>query len=99
MSDLTLSTPPATASRPDVVTHTLWGAISSRLVIAVPYLWLLVLFLVPFLIVFKISLSQTAIAMPPYTPTFDLSAGISGLWEGIREFSFDNYLWLVDDTL
>ena len=99
MSDLTLSTPPATASRPDVVTHTLWGAISSRLVIAVPYLWLLVLFLVPFLIVFKISLSQTAIAMPPYTPTFDLSAGISGLWEGIREFSFDNYLWLVDDPL
>ena len=99
MSDLTLSTPPATASRPDVVTHTLWGAISSRLVIAVPYLWLLVLFLVPFLIVFKISLSQTAIAMPPYMPTFDLSAGISGLWEGIREFSFDNYLWLVDDPL
>ncbi|MCR5858430.1 ABC transporter permease subunit [Mesorhizobium sp. J428] len=99
MSDLSTSLPQATVPRPDVVTHTLWGAISSRLVIAVPYLWLLVLFLIPFLIVFKISLSQTAIAMPPYTPTFDLSAGISGLWEGIREFSFDNYLWLVDDPL
>ena len=44
----------------------------SRLVIVVPYLWLLFFFLVPFVIVFKISLSQTAIAMPPYTPVLDL---------------------------
>ena len=33
--------------------------------IATPYFWLLALFLVPFLIVFKISLSDTAIAIPP----------------------------------
>ena len=44
------------------------SAVASRLVIIVPYLWLLVFFLVPFIIVFKISLSQTAIAMPPYVP-------------------------------
>ena len=36
-----------------------------RLVIIVPYLWLLFFFLVPFVIVFKISLSQSAISMPP----------------------------------
>ena len=48
------------------------GRLVDRLVIVVPYLWLLFFFLVPFLIVFKISLSQTAIAMPPYTPVFDL---------------------------
>ena len=48
----------------------------SRLVIIVPYLWLLVFFLVPFVIVFKISLSQTAIAMPPYTPALRLADGI-----------------------
>ena len=43
--------------------------------ILVPYLWLLALFLVPFGIVFKISLSDTALAIPPYLPTLDLSAG------------------------
>jgi len=72
------------------------AAITSRLVIAVPYLWLLFFFLVPFFIVFKISLSQTAIAIPPYTPVVD---GISDLFSKIGEFSFDNYLWLIEDPL
>ena len=39
-----------------------------RFVIAVPYLWLFLFFLVPFLIVFKISFSEVRIAMPPYAP-------------------------------
>jgi putrescine transport system permease protein len=74
-------------------------SITSRLVILVPYLWLLVFFLVPFLIVFKISLSTTAIAMPPYEPVFDLAEGLAALWEGISQFTVDNYLWLLDDSL
>ena len=37
-------------------------------VVAVPYLWLLVLFLIPFLIVLKISFAEQDIAIPPYTP-------------------------------
>ena len=41
------------------------------LVVAVPYAWLLVFFLAPFLIIFKISLSDYATAMPPYTPVVD----------------------------
>ena len=41
-------------------------AITNRLVIIIPYLWLLGLFLVPFLIVLKISLSDTAVAIPPF---------------------------------
>ncbi len=48
------------------------------LVIAVPYFWLLVLFLAPFLIVLKISLSDPAIAQPPYVPVLDLSQGPCG---------------------
>ena len=44
--------------------------------VAVPYLWSLLFFLAPFLIIFKISLSQTAIAMPPYVPVFNGLAGI-----------------------
>jgi putrescine transport system permease protein len=74
-------------------------AVAGRLVIAVPYLWLLLFFLIPFVIVFKISLSQTAIAMPPYVPVFDLSEGISGLSASLRELSFENYLWLTEDAL
>ena len=70
-----------------------------RLVILVPYLWLLVFFLVPFLIVVKISLSQIAISMPPYIPTFSLAEGWAGLVDAFRQFSFDNYLWLTEDDL
>ena len=43
--------------------------------IIIPYVWLLVFFLAPFFIVLKISLSDAAIAIPPYVPTFDFSAG------------------------
>jgi putrescine transport system permease protein len=67
--------------------------------ILVPYLWLLALFLVPFLIVFKISLSDIALAIPPYTPTLDLSEG----WQGIRDFvsrlDFENFVFLTTDDL
>jgi putrescine transport system permease protein len=75
------------------------SAITDRLVILVPYLWLLFFFLIPFFIVFKISLSTTAIAMPPYTPVLGMGDGISGLMSQISEFSFDNYLWLTQDAL
>jgi putrescine transport system permease protein len=69
-----------------------------RLVVVVPYFWLVLFFLVPFLIVLKISLSQTAIAQPPYTPVLDLAAG----WQRVKDFlaalSLDNYLLLLTDT-
>lgn len=71
----------------------------NRLVIAIPYAWLLLLFLVPFIIVLKISLSAPAIAMPPYIPAFDLADGAAGFWAGVRKFSFDNYAWLTQDAL
>jgi putrescine transport system permease protein len=65
-------------------------------VIAVPYLWLLMFFLVPFVIVFKISLSDYATAMPPYVPTMD---GLSSLWDNIRAFDFENYAFIASDEL
>jgi putrescine transport system permease protein len=68
-------------------------------VIAVPYLWLLIFFLAPFLIVFKISLSEIAIAQPPYTPAFDLLEGIGAMWEKARTFTADNYAILFSDSL
>jgi len=72
------------------------GSLTRAAVIAIPYLWLLVLFLAPFLIVFKISLSQDVVAQPPYAPQLDLAAG----WEGIKDFlgglSFGNYAYVLD---
>ena len=46
------------------------GYSGRTLVTGVPYLWLLLFFLVPFLIVLKISVSQMQMAMPPYEPLF-----------------------------
>ncbi|HKL46638.1 MAG TPA: ABC transporter permease subunit [Roseovarius sp.] len=67
--------------------------------ILLPYLWLLALFLVPFIIVLKISLSDIALAIPPYTPTLDVSEG----WRGIRDFfaglDFENFVFLTTDDL
>ncbi|KMK65828.1 ABC transporter permease subunit [Puniceibacterium sp. IMCC21224] len=67
--------------------------------IALPYLWLLCLFLIPFLIVLKISLSDTALARPPYMPQLDLAAG----WEGVRAFfgdlDLENFWFLTTDDL
>ena len=68
-------------------------------VIGAPYIWLLLFFLVPFFIVFKISLSDVATAIPPYTPTLDLSGG----WEAIKTFfselDFENYSFIANDPL
>jgi putrescine transport system permease protein len=69
------------------------------LVVLIPYIWLLILFLIPFAIVLKISLSQTAVAQPPYTPVIDLAAGWQGILDAVREFSVDNYVWLTEDAL
>jgi len=64
------------------------------LVIAVPFLWMLLFFAVPFAIALKISFASAAIAMPPYT---DLVS-----WAGDKlEVSINtaNYLYLVRDSL
>ncbi|PDT03119.1 putrescine/spermidine ABC transporter permease [Rhizobium chutanense] len=71
----------------------------NRLVITIPYAWLLLFFLAPFFIVFRISLSTTAIAMPPYEPVFSLADGWAGLWSKIGELSLDNYTYLTEDSL
>ena len=68
-------------------------------VIAVPYLWLLIFFFAPFLIVLKISFSEIAIARPPYAPTFGLLDGLGVIWEKVQTFSVDNYSILFEDSL
>ncbi len=65
-------------------------------VIAAPYVWLLLFFLVPFFIVFKLSLSDTARAMPPYVPVFDWSLGLSAFFS---QLDFENYQFIFSDSL
>jgi putrescine transport system permease protein len=64
-------------------------------VIAVPYLWLLMFFLVPFAIVLKISFSDAQIAMPPYQPLLH--------WVSEKalqiQLNFGNFAFLVEDNL
>lgn len=68
--------------------------------IAVPYLWLLALFLVPFVIVLRISFSDIALAIPPYTPIMDTSEGVlAGLRDLVSQFDLENYWFLTDDDL
>jgi putrescine transport system permease protein len=66
-----------------------------RFVIAVPYLWLTVLFLIPFIIVFKISFSESRMAMPPYAPLIEWRDGVI---VGIKLY-FSNYRFLFTDRL
>ena len=61
----------------------------------IPTVWLGVFFLIPFLVVLKISLSEATIAMPPYLPIFEW---IEGSLLEIR-LDFGNYLFLIDDPL
>lgn len=75
------------------------AAIASRAVIALPYIWLGLFFLIPFFIVFKISLSQVAMAIPAYDPRFFWSDELSVMWQKFQQFSFENYIWLTQDSL
>jgi putrescine transport system permease protein len=70
-----------------------------RLLITVPYAWLVVLFLIPFLIVLKIALSDYAISIPPYTPTLDVADGWGGFKEFWSKLDFENFVFLVEDSL
>jgi putrescine transport system permease protein len=69
-------------------------ALRRRAVLALPYAWLLLFFLAPFFIVLKISLAESAIGIPPYTPLFAMDA--SG-WH--LHLSLGSYEFLVSDSL
>ena len=66
-----------------------------RGVIALPYLWLALFFLVPFLIVLKISFAEQLIAQPPYSALIERTA--SGYLT--LKLNLANYRFLIDDAL
>jgi putrescine transport system permease protein len=72
-----------------------WGVTGRTAVIAVPYLWLLLFFLIPFAIVLKIGFSETQIALPPYQPL------VAWTQDQVLEIKLNvgNFLYLVEDSL
>lgn len=64
-----------------------------RAAVLVPYAWLLLFFLTPFLMILKISFAEPVVAQPPFTAL--LEWGEQGL-AGIRA-TFENYLFLFED--
>ncbi len=72
------------------------GLTGRTLVIAVPWIWLLLFFLIPFVIVLKISFAETRwLGSPPYTPLLEW---VSGQYLQIK-LSVGNYLFLLSDSL
>ncbi|MEX0693358.1 MAG: ABC transporter permease subunit [Rhodospirillales bacterium] len=73
----------------------LQGRLGRVVVLAVPYLWMGVFFLLPFLILLRISFSETRIGIPPYTEIFNWLGGLAFEITG----SFSNYAFLFTDSL
>ncbi len=71
------------------------GITGRGLVVALPYLWLLLFFVAPFVIVLKISFSDVDLAIPPYKPLIE--------WIGKNslaiKINLNNYAFLFTDSL
>lgn len=56
--------------------------------IVLPYLWMILFFLLPFLIIFKISLSVSEIASPPYSPLVTFEDGAMQIILHLENYTF-----------
>ena len=79
-------------SEPDVI-HADRAHQWLRRAVSLPYIWLLLFFLMPFLIILKISFAEPIIAQPPFSALFDWGAqGLAKL-----QVTFENYAFLFQD--
>ena len=78
------------------------GALALRtgrpVLVLIPYLWMLAFFLVPFLIVLRLSFSEAALAQPPYLPLGEWVEEAGYRYLQIR-LNLTNYLLLWQDRL
>ncbi|WFS21177.1 ABC transporter permease subunit [Pseudomonas sp. 905_Psudmo1] len=63
-------------------------------VIGIPFLWLFMFFLLPFIIVLKISFAEADVAIPPYTEIYQWADNKLTLL-----LNFGNYIFLSEDAL
>ncbi len=80
----------------DKVLATLHSLVGKRLVIGVPLVWLLLFFVIPFLIVFKISFSWMQPIQPGYAPLF---AWVEETQRFMATLNLSNYQVLWQDSL
>jgi putrescine transport system permease protein len=65
------------------------------IVITIPFVWLLLFFLLPFFIVAKISVAELKIASPPFSNMFEWTdSGIVTV-----RIVFDNFIYIMTDNL
>ncbi|MBX3485755.1 ABC transporter permease subunit [Phenylobacterium sp.] len=71
----------------------------SGLAAILPGLWLAIFFAFPFLLVAKLSASDSALAIPPYTPRIDWSQGLAGVRAFFAALDGETYVRLTRDSL
>ena len=71
----------------------------SGLAVVPPFVWLVIFFLAPFVLVLKLSFSDVALAMPPYAPHFDVSRGLEGVKAFLECLDLENCRRLAEDPL
>ncbi len=68
---------------------------SRRLIIGVPFIWLTLFFLIPFLIVLRVSFTEAEIASPPFTSLFEWAeAGLLQI-----TVNFQNYMEMWEEGI
>ena len=71
-------------------------SLGRRTIIGIPYIWLLIFFLLPLFYVLKISFSESIIASPPIAPLFEFDSEEQTLISTLR---LSNYGYLIEDNL
>ena len=87
-----MSRPLATSFFDRMHAHPLFRKHGRKAVIVVPYVWLLVFFLLPFLIILKISVSEMEVVT--FLPLLRLKDGVVSL-----ALNFSHYLFILEDAL
>ena len=73
-------------------------ALGRAVLIGLPYLWLLLFFFVPFVIVLKLSFSETALAQPPYLPLTEWIDDAGDYYFQLK-LNLSNFLLITQDSL
>jgi putrescine transport system permease protein len=72
-----------------------WGITGRTAVVAIPYFWLLLFFLVPFIIVLKIAFAEARIGIPPYSPLVEwIDGGVAQV-----KLNFATFRTMIEDSL
>ncbi len=97
-SSVDIADKPDSRSAVNSVATRLVNLLQSRwktVVVFIPFFWLLLFFLAPFFIILKISVAESIIASPPFSPLFQWAD------DGVMNIRliFDNYAYLWEDEL